>query len=131
MSCIQTHKHRGTMYEGKSTSHTVQMREHGFLHSPSNTPRVWCYLWKRSNHPERYIQGTFRVNWVLRYVKYVTIREIIKRSEGRSRKTHQCDYSNMPNWSGLSLKHGEATGMAGLSLSHGGGSTSLKMFDNE
>ena len=33
---------------------------------------------------------------------YITIRKIIKRSEGRRRKTHQCDYSNMPNWPALS-----------------------------
>ena len=69
---------------------------------------------------QRYVEGTFHVNWVLEYVKYVCKvcgREIIKRSEGRSRKTHQCDYSNMPNWSEFSLKRGEGTSMAALSLS--------------
>ena len=74
-----TYTHRRTIWRQKYKSHSTNYRAESQKRSLStisctikaNAQYVWYQVCKRYDHPVRYMEGTFRVNRVLRYVKHV------------------------------------------------------------
>ena len=109
-----THKHLHTQTHHMKakvqvTQYKLQSRvaeeesKHDFMHNQSKCTVCLVSGVKKIWSPSEIHGGYISCQSGIKVCKAcTTISNIIKRSEGRRRKTHQCDYSNMPNCPALS-----------------------------